>query len=1739
MYIAYGWPRVLAAPLPGAGRHIALAADAEHCVGVSEWGVCVWTGGQVRLRLGEHALAGEEADAYGQHVAAEWCAERGCVAALTARGWLLIYGLHPLKQPLLPPARAGGPHWSGQERLAALRGVDVYIKHATRCAHDAPPTALACSGLSILVAYADGYVGSASWGGKMRPELFDVLPDAADEQPGPHRHPAGGSGVGAAAAVAAANAQRRGLPGSAVVSLAYSEAARLAALVFADGSAALYAPAPRESGGLLHPQLDFQRWLAGPAARVTAAQLAPAAQLIALGTASGAVHLLRLHPPAPDGSGRSGGGEEASPDLGAVLSLRTSSSSTPRAADLARAGSGTLPGPAAAEAAGLAPEQLVRTLELGDWGHTPAQTGGVAALSWAPDCRALAVGFGRQGLVVWTPSGCRLLCTLRQPAPETPRVRAPSEASGAAAPWPATNGAGEEQQRAAQQPWPPPVSVDGAVDCLAWGPGGYQLLLASRPSGGGGGGGGSTVCELALAKSLAHHHRVCHVAPPDAAGAGGGLGVAQLGEELHVMQGADRLLLVTEALTGAGPGGFVGAGMGGGEPGEPGPGGSDLAVHHVPLPGSYSAANWPLRHAAVSPCGGDIAAAGRQGLAVFNRRAERWRLFGDVSQERRVSCIALGWLGDLVVACSCAPAPGAADGGSAAAAAAAAATAAAAAAAAAAASGAELSIGAGAGFRCQLLLFPRNHLDLSSVVASHTLAKVPLAMDCTEQHILLASAPLQLLLLQLQGGGAGGGGRPPASGGAARLVAVRELSLFNVGRPVAGVALVPAAAAEMAKRVLPDGTLRPPSACGLPAPGRHAPSPCHAVLLRWGGLMSVLDLTRGRELVLADEVDTFWLSDTLPVAPGGAQSSRAGSTSASAAHSRASSMANLAGMGGEPHSGAGGAEAGGGGLQAAWDAAMAGLTDGGAGGEPRALGAGIEGARAQAHAGGVATPAPERARRRRACLQPPRRLTPPPPPPRAGGAPEVVEMPWWAYGPVGMQLWFPSLVLAAMACPPHSSSSGGLLAPQASLPAQLSPQGSTPGALAASLGPSTPRAPAAAGGTALPHARSAPALAGAGAAGAPGGAPGPVGGGLASGPGGVIEMELEFDREVWPIGVSLADASLVGVTQRVLRPAPAPGGGQAVSPRRRSSSGGGRGAAAKQPAAGAGAGAASAAAGGGGGLGLPFFLPVPESQPVLPALLRRLLQQGALPEALALAGRHEGGPHFTRSLEWLLFTTLDMEAPKCRPGRRSGGVPGGARPGGGGTPRAGAFAGVLGRQGKGWQGHVERHVVPVPVTPLLAAAVELVLSFPQCLGVVVSVSRKTDASLWPALFSAVGSPAALLELLLDSGALASAACFLIVVDRLEGAALAQGYALSLVAAALRRGQFYLVAEILRFLIPPRESSSGVVQWGPAAPAPAPAPAPEQQAPQAAAQQAEAQAAAPASGGGSWLGWLWGGGGGGGAQQAQQAAHAGDQGVLTPRVGSMSAAGHYRQSLAGAGSGVEWQGLSGGGTAAAAGAAPGGDACRVVAERGWALLEQGKLVSLAQLSGAMAFLTGGLAGVMAAFRPAAGAGAAAAAAATAEAPPSAGELLDAVGVAVEELPVWESAEVEADAAGLLDLCRALGARCWALALAVLLVDVSVLAPYAAEAPHEWAAFCGRLAAAPQLYFLHDVVAALTGPGPGGPGGGPGGDPGEPGGGGGLGAAQVLMLDGGLSLRTMRASGGDDDASSGDGAPWRAL
>lgn len=115
------------------------------------------------------------------------------------------------------------------------------------------------------------------------------------------------------------------------------------------------------------------------------------------------------------------------------------------------------------------------------------------------------------------------------------------------------------------------------------------------------------------------------------------------------------------------------------------------------------------------------------------------------AQERRVSCVALGWLSGCVVAVSCSSTapepPGTTTPAAAAAAAAAVASAASA--------GLDLTRGAGAGFSCQLLLFPRNHLDFSSVVASTTLQKVCLLCASFLSKYCLKTNPIDCALQQI------------------------------------------------------------------------------------------------------------------------------------------------------------------------------------------------------------------------------------------------------------------------------------------------------------------------------------------------------------------------------------------------------------------------------------------------------------------------------------------------------------------------------------------------------------------------------------------------------------------------------------------------------------------------------------------------------------------------------------------------------------------------------------------------------------------------------------------------------------------------------------------------------------------------------------------------------------------------------------------------------------------------------
>ncbi len=228
---------------------------------------------------------------------------------------------------------------------------------------------------------------------------------------------------------------------------------------------------------------------------------------------------------------------------------------------------------------------------------------------------------------------------------------------------------------------------------------------------------------------------------------------------------------------------------------------------------------------------------------------------------------------------------------------------------------------------CTLPISQLNSPDCACTLLRHCRChQVPLAMDCLHQHIIIASEPLELTVLALElptaaetaSLAAGAPGTAPgharsnsssnskALGPQARLVPVRELSMFNPGRPLLDIALVPdvtpsssgnsssnsngsnnanaGSTAVMRPRggdattsgrgqaangngmvVGADGSRGQGRASssrregageadehGMRGKGRRRPRQC--VLLRWGGLMSVLDLEQGSELALSSEV---------------------------------------------------------------------------------------------------------------------------------------------------------------------------------------------------------------------------------------------------------------------------------------------------------------------------------------------------------------------------------------------------------------------------------------------------------------------------------------------------------------------------------------------------------------------------------------------------------------------------------------------------------------------------------------------------------------------------------------------------------------------------------------------------------------------------------------------------------------------------------------------------------------------
>ncbi|KAL4420208.1 hypothetical protein ABPG77_011424, partial [Micractinium sp. CCAP 211/92] len=914
----WGWPKALstgAEPLDA--EAVALFAAGDYVIACYTASLQVWSGGQHRLKLGELHRSQEQLEEEGPNLRAHWCPQKRVLAVATAHNHLQLYTLNVSSEALwrLP---GGGD----------VRRVNLYLSHSLHL--DYGPVRIADLGgdaKSLLVALSNGTMQVFSWQGKLRGQANPFI--AAYEgsrsrrgasrlssgslgprsslsadggaanglglQPGARlagseastAGTAGTAGAGAAAGSAApspmpsddAEPPSSGLlaalaaldlpqptpaqPAEVVVSrIHYCPAARMLAVVLADGRCALC----RTSEAGIHPveQLQLFRWAykpAGPAApAVVAAALHPTAQLLALGLSHGRV---------------------------AIYTLQSLLSSRPQHQHLRSSGSsGSLRLPERADSAlppaastGPGQPEPARLLSLADWGYRSSVVGPAQVLQWAPDGRVLAVGYGRRGMAVWTPSGCRLMCTLRQ-AVATAAPGATSLA-GATSPTRSEPGSAADQQQQAHRsstesarggsPGQRPASagpgglwsqnsslnpgqalepgvLEGGISAMVWTVHGYQLLVAEH-------GRAATLHQLEFARQVHGAHRVVQ---PWAAAGGGDAAPSGHAGELHALQAADRILLITEARQAPNPALRLptAAAASGGEQSDAEAAGArpDLVLQHVKLPQHYIDAAYPLLHAAISQDRADVAVAGTRGLAIYSRRARRWRLFGDATQERGLRVQGLMWLPGGVIA-----AVAYVDG----------------------------KAGAAAP---QLLLYPQYHLDNASLLARLPLKQVPVAMDSAGWHLALAFHPLEIKLFKVTvEGPLGPAGRPIA-----RLSVLRELSIMGMGSPLQELALIDpttlprpdssgagssqsslvqqaqqaeeqqtvgGAAAAAGEAAVSDPSwpqLKVATKPATPAAGA-GDAPLQCVLLRAGGIMSKLDLTEGSEVLLSDAIERFWL----------------------------------------------------------------------------------------------------------------------------------------------------------------------------------------------------------------------------------------------------------------------------------------------------------------------------------------------------------------------------------------------------------------------------------------------------------------------------------------------------------------------------------------------------------------------------------------------------------------------------------------------------------------------------------------------------------------------------------------------------------------------------------------------------------------------------------------------------------------------------------------------------------------
>ncbi|RLN07698.1 guanine nucleotide exchange factor subunit Rich-like [Panicum miliaceum] len=347
----------------------------------------------------------------------------------------------------------------------------------------------------------------------------------------------------------------------------------------------------------------------------------------------------------------------------------------------------------------------IRTISLYDWGYSVEDTGPVACISWTPDNCAFAVGWKFRGLTVWSVSGCRLMCTIRQTG---------------------SNSASSPMVKPSALKFEP---LMGGTSHIQWDDNGYKLFAVEE-----------SLSERVLAFSFA---KCCL-----------NRGLSGTTYSHQVLYGDDRILLV--------------------QPDDA----DELKLLHLNVPVKYF---------------------------VSLDLLERWRFFGDVTQEQKIQCKGLLWLGKIVIVCNYVESSN----------------------------------------TYELLFFPRYHLDYSSLLYRKPLLGRPIVMDVFQDYILVTYSPFDVHIFHVVILGE----LSPASNPVLQLSTVRELSIMSPKSPPVSMRFIPE---QHDKGVLKQDTNG--------SSGLSSEQPSRCLILRTNGELSMLDMDDGHEHALTNSVELFWVT---------------------------------------------------------------------------------------------------------------------------------------------------------------------------------------------------------------------------------------------------------------------------------------------------------------------------------------------------------------------------------------------------------------------------------------------------------------------------------------------------------------------------------------------------------------------------------------------------------------------------------------------------------------------------------------------------------------------------------------------------------------------------------------------------------------------------------------------------------------------------------------------------------------